>query len=119
MVSWITTATTITTMAATGTMEAEPGLEEETLNKAELVSAVGRDPQDNIIFYNGWHPKFENYNIVVFGRSGAGKSFLVKLLSGRSALVGIQTIIIDPQREYENEMTALGCPYISLSPGSG
>ncbi len=80
---------------------------------------IGRDRQDNIIFYNGWHPKFENYNIVVFGRSGAGKSFLVKLLSGRSALVGIQTIIIDPQREYENEMTALGCPYISLSPGSG
>jgi conjugal transfer ATP-binding protein TraC len=79
---------------------------------------LGHDPQGNIIFYNCWHPMHENYNIVIFGRSGSGKSYLVKLLSARSVLVDITTVVIDPEREYENLMVGLGCPYISLSPDS-
>ncbi|HHV36092.1 MAG TPA: DUF87 domain-containing protein [Syntrophomonadaceae bacterium] len=79
---------------------------------------LGHDPQGNIIFYNCWHPMHENYNIVIFGRSGSGKSYLVKLLSARSVLINIMTVVIDPEREYENLMVGLGCPYISLSPDS-
>ncbi|HBT19956.1 MAG TPA: hypothetical protein DEA47_01075 [Peptococcaceae bacterium] len=80
---------------------------------------IGRDPQGGVIFYDCWHPLHENYNILVFGRSGAGKSFLVKLLTARSALAGIQTILIDPENEYENLMAGLGCPFISLSAETG
>ena len=79
---------------------------------------IGHDPQGNIIFYNCWHPTHENYNIVIFGRSGSGKSYLVKLLTARSVLIDIMTVVIDPEREYENLMVGLGCPYISLSPDS-
>lgn len=80
---------------------------------------IGHDPEGSIIFYNCWHPTHENYNIVIFGRAGSGKSYLVKLLTARSALTGITTVVIDPEREYENLMVGLGCPYISLSPDSG
>jgi len=79
---------------------------------------IGHDPQGNIIFYNCWHPTHENYNIVIFGRSGSGKSYLVKLLTARSVLIDIMTVVIDTEREYENLMVGLGCPYISLSPDS-
>jgi type IV secretory pathway VirB4 component len=79
---------------------------------------MGRDPQGNIIFYNCWHPTHENYNIVIFGRAGSGKSYLVKLVTARSALINIMTVVIDPEREYENLTVGLGCPYISLSPDS-
>jgi len=79
---------------------------------------MGRDPQGNIIFYDCWHPMHENYNIVIFGRAGSGKSYLVKLVTARSALINIMTVVIDPEREYENLMVGLGCPYISLSPDS-
>lgn len=55
---------------------------------------------------------------MIFGRSGSGKSYLVKLLTARSVLIDIMTVVIDPEREYENLMVGLGCPYISLSPDS-
>lgn len=81
---------------------------------------IGHDLiRKNLIFYDSWHPGLGNMNIVVFGRSGAGKSFLVKLLTARSALAGIQSVIIDPEREYENLAAGLGCPFISLSAESG
>lgn len=59
-----------------------------------------------------------NANINVFGKSGAGKSFFVKLLTARSALRGIRTVIIDPEREYRGLVTGLGGAYIEISPDS-
>ncbi len=43
----------------------------------------------------------ENANSVVFGTSGAGKSYLVKLDVLRSLMVGADVIIIDPDNEYD------------------
>ncbi|MCL6557792.1 MAG: DUF87 domain-containing protein [Firmicutes bacterium] len=79
---------------------------------------IGNDAQGNILFYDCWDPQIGNYNIVVFGRAGFGKSFLVKLLTLRSSYVKILTAIIDPENEYENLMVGMGCPYIRLSAGS-
>jgi type IV secretory pathway VirB4 component len=45
-------------------------------------------------------PRLSNYNLGVFATSGAGKSFLVKLLSLRGALLGVRTAFIDPDGEY-------------------
>lgn len=59
-----------------------------------------------------------NANINVFGKSGAGKSFFVKLLTARSALRGIRTVIIDPEREYKGLVKGLGGAYIEISPDS-
>ncbi len=57
----------------------------------------------------------ENYNTVIFARSGAGKSYLAKLEALRSLMLGAQVIIIDPEREYEKLCQALGGAYISFS----
>ncbi len=57
----------------------------------------------------------ENANMVVFAKSGAGKSFTVKLEALRSMMVGAEIIIIDPENEYQRLCDAVGGAYIRLS----
>jgi len=59
--------------------------------------------------------KLENANMVVFAKSGAGKSFTVKLEALRSMMVGSEIIIIDPENEYQKLADAVGGAYIRLS----
>ncbi len=56
----------------------------------------------------------ENANSVVFAKSGAGKSFLVKLEAFRYFMLNTEVIIIDPENEYENLCNAVGGEYISF-----
>jgi type IV secretory pathway VirB4 component len=56
-----------------------------------------------------------NANSVVFATSGAGKSFTVKLEALRSLMLGIEVIIIDPEKEYEKLTKTIGGEYISFS----
>src|SRR5690349_6045158 len=57
----------------------------------------------------------ENANMVVFAKSGAGKSFTVKLEALRSMMVGADILIIDPENEYQKLSDAVGGSYIRLS----
>lgn len=57
----------------------------------------------------------ENANMVVFAKSGAGKSFAVKLEALRSMMTGSEVIIIDPENEYQKLAEAVGGSYIRLS----
>lgn len=57
----------------------------------------------------------ENANMVVFAKSGAGKSFTVKLEALRSMMVGSEVIIIDPENEYQKLCDAVGGAYVRLS----
>lgn len=57
----------------------------------------------------------ENANMIVFAKSGAGKSFTVKLEALRSMMVGSDVIIIDPENEYQKLSDAVGGSYIRLS----
>ncbi len=57
----------------------------------------------------------ENANMVVFAKSGAGKSFTVKLEAVRSMMVGADVLIIDPENEYQRLSDAVGGSYIRLS----
>ncbi len=57
----------------------------------------------------------ENANMVVFAKSGAGKSFTVKLEAVRSMMTGSEVIIIDPENEYQKLSDAVGGSYIRLS----
>lgn len=59
-----------------------------------------------------------NSNITVLGQAGTGKTFFVSLLTMRSALRGIRTVIIDPEGEYNKLTTALGGAHIYLAPDS-
>lgn len=57
----------------------------------------------------------ENANMVVFAKSGAGKSFTVKLEALRTMMMGADVIIIDPENEYQRLAEAVGGSYIQLS----
>jgi type IV secretory pathway VirB4 component len=59
--------------------------------------------------------ELENANSVVFARSGAGKSYAVKLEAIRYLMLGTDIIIIDPENEYQQLTQAVGGSYISLS----
>lgn len=57
----------------------------------------------------------ENGNAVVFAKSGAGKSFTVKLEALRSMMLGTEVFIIDPENEYQRMCEAVGGAYVRLS----
>lgn len=57
----------------------------------------------------------ENANMVVFAKSGAGKSFTVKLEALRTMMMGADILIIDPENEYQRLAEAVGGSYIRLS----
>jgi len=57
----------------------------------------------------------ENGNAVIFAKSGAGKSFTVKLEALRSLMMGTEIFIIDPENEYERMSDAVGGAYVRLS----
>lgn len=57
----------------------------------------------------------ENSNSVVFAKSGAGKSFTVKLEALRSMMLGTEIFIVDPENEYQKMCDAVGGAYVRLS----
>ena len=60
----------------------------------------------------------ENANTVVFAKSGAGKSYMVKLEAIRSLMFGTEVMVIDPEKEYEQLSKSIGGDYITFSPTS-
>lgn len=57
----------------------------------------------------------ENYNSVIFGKAGGGKSYATKLEVLRSLMFDTDVIIIDPEREYEYLAEAVGGRYFNIS----
>ena len=57
----------------------------------------------------------ENANMTVFAKSGAGKSFAVKLEALRSLMFGTEVIVIDPENEYRTLCDAVGGSFLHLS----
>ncbi len=59
--------------------------------------------------------QMENANSVVFAKSGAGKSYSVKLEILRSLMVGVEVIVIDPENEYKHLADAVGGTFLNIS----
>ncbi|KKQ66900.1 MAG: Type IV secretory pathway VirB4 component-like protein [Candidatus Daviesbacteria bacterium GW2011_GWA2_38_24] len=57
----------------------------------------------------------ENANSVIFAKSGAGKSYFVKLEALRSLMFGTDIIVIDPEQEYLELAKAVGGQYINFT----
>lgn len=57
----------------------------------------------------------ENANSVIFARSGAGKSYAVKLEALRYYMLGTDIIVIDPENEYRALAESVGGSFINLS----
>lgn len=57
----------------------------------------------------------ENYNSIVFAKSGSGKSYITKLEILRTLMFDTEVIIIDPEREYEFLAESVGGRYFDIS----
>lgn len=57
----------------------------------------------------------ENYNMVVFAKSGSGKSYAVKLEVLRLMMMGVDAIIIDPEDEYRYLAETTGGSFVKIS----
>ena len=60
----------------------------------------------------------ENANSVILGKSGGGKSFLVKLESLRLLMMGVDVLIIDPENEYQKLTESVGGEFVVFSSNS-
>ncbi len=71
------------------------------------------------ILFDNFHSSLSNYNMVIFAKSGAGKSVTMKTLISRSAvLMGIQSLALDAEGEYSLVAESLGGINVVLSPNS-
>ena len=71
------------------------------------------------ILFDNFHDSLTNYNMVVFAKSGAGKSVTMKTLISRSSvLMGIESLALDAEGEYEAVADALGGINVVISPTS-
>ena len=71
------------------------------------------------ILFDNFHPSLTNYNMVIFAKSGAGKSVTMKTLISRSSvLMGIESLALDAEGEYSIVAESLGGINVVLSPSS-
>ncbi|GAC1413388.1 MAG: hypothetical protein NVSMB66_5220 [Candidatus Doudnabacteria bacterium] len=89
-----------------------PFVSAELSNNEGILYGINRHNNSLIIFDRF---KMENANTLVFAKSGAGKSYAVKLEVLRSLMMGVDVIIIDPENEYKHLSDAVGGTYLNIS----
>ena len=71
------------------------------------------------ILFDNFHNSLTNYNMVIFAKSGAGKSVTMKTLISRSSLLmGIESLALDAEGEYTIVAESLGGINVVFSPNS-
>ncbi|MBQ9658739.1 MAG: DUF87 domain-containing protein [Clostridia bacterium] len=71
------------------------------------------------IMFDNFHKSLTNYNMVVFAKSGAGKSVTMKTLISRSSvLMGVESLALDAEGEYSVVAESLGGINVVLGPTS-
>ena len=71
------------------------------------------------ILFDNFAPSLTNYNMVIFAKSGAGKSVTMKTLISRSSvLMGIESLALDAEGEYTIVADSLGGVNVVISPNS-
>lgn len=95
-----------------------PFYNSEITHKTGVFAGINLDTMTPILidFYD--RSLLNNSNITVFGQAGSGKTFFVSLLTMRSALKGVRTVIIDPEGEYLGLTDLLDGRHIYISPDS-
>lgn len=68
---------------------------------------------NTLIIFNRF--SLENANMVIFAKSGSGKSYTTKLEILRLMMLGIDVLVIDPENEYENLASAVGGSFFKIS----
>ncbi len=81
---------------------------------------IGINKQTGLpIIFDNFHRSLTNYNMVIFGKSGSGKSVTIKTIMARSAvLMGIESLVIDAEGEYVVVAESLCGFNVTISPTS-
>ena len=81
---------------------------------------IGVNKQTGVpILFDNFHPTLTNYNMVIFAKSGAGKSVTMKTLISRSSvLMGVESLALDAEGEYSIVAESLGGINVVISPNS-
>ncbi|MDH4358346.1 MAG: conjugal transfer protein TraC [Candidatus Berkelbacteria bacterium] len=85
---------------------------------AELTSSKGvlygiNRHNNSLIIFDRFN--LENANQVVFAKSGAGKSYAVKLEALRSLMFGTDVLVVDPENEYQALCESVGGSFLDFS----
>src|SRR5258707_9585485 len=85
-----------------------------------VLRGLGGAPEP--VLLNPWDSSLENPHLFIGGVTGSGKSYLGKLLVERDLLLnwqrGDQSVVIDPDLEYQQLAEALGGTVVRLAPAS-
>ena len=83
---------------------------------------VGITPNGEPVVIDEWDESLDNPHEFAGAITGAGKSYFYKIRIMRELLQhrhrGLQVVVIDPEKEYEDLCAALGGDYVRLAPGS-
>lgn len=69
----------------------------------------------SLVIFDRFSNRLPNSNSIILATSGAGKSFSVKLEILRYLLLGIDTIVIDPENEYRPLTEKVDGTYVNIS----
>ncbi len=81
---------------------------------------IGINKQTGLpIIFDNFHSSLTNYNMVIFGKSGSGKSVTIKTIMARSAVLNeVENLVLDAEGEYVVVAESL-CGYnVTISPTS-
>lgn len=97
---------------------------------AKLIPALGtcfNDPDyayvgmnvftNSPVYWEIWRPQSHNYNLLMLGTAGGGKSVTFKSLLYRHWLGGSNFVVLDPDNEYRKLVRATGGRYHELGEG--
>ena len=81
---------------------------------------IGINKQTGLpVLFDNFHPSLTNYNMIIFGKSGSGKSVTIKTIMARSSvLMGLENLVIDAEGEYVIVADSLNGINVTISPNS-
>ncbi|HSW89520.1 MAG TPA: ATP-binding protein [Patescibacteria group bacterium] len=68
---------------------------------------------DSLVIFDRF--SMENANMVVFAKSGAGKSYAIKLEAYRQMMFDTDVIVLDPEHEYEDLCKTVSGEYVNFT----
>ena len=81
---------------------------------------IGTNVQTGLpLLFDNFNHSLTNYNMIIFGKSGSGKSVTIKTIMARSAvLTGVENLVLDAEGEYVVVAEALRGINVDISPKS-
>lgn len=84
-----------------------------TMERGVLYGVARHNHQPVIV--DPFDESLENANMVIFAKSGAGKSYFTKLVALRNLLCDVDFLVVDPEDEYRAVCDAVGGQYLRLA----